>query len=77
MQCSKNYFKISLPQEAGAFGNKVEKEPQKLIYLYILYIYSEYLLWLQSIASSSFLQKCINFKEQRLKFSHFEGSIIP
>ena len=24
-----------------------------------------------------FLQTCINFVEQRLKFSHFEGSIIP
>ena len=77
MQCSKNYFKISLPQEPGAFGNKVEKEPQKLVYLYLLYICSEYLLCLQSIASNGFLQKCINFKEQRLNFSHFEGSIIP
>ena len=24
-----------------------------------------------------FLQTCINFVKQRLKFSHFEGSIIP
>ena len=24
-----------------------------------------------------FLQTCINFVEQGLKFSHFEGSIIP
>ena len=23
------------------------------------------------------MQKCINFVEQRLKFSHSEGSIIP
>ena len=29
VQCSKNYFKNILPQEAGAFGNKIEKEPQK------------------------------------------------
>ena len=29
-QCSKNYFKILLPQEAGGFGNNIEKEPQKL-----------------------------------------------
>ena len=28
-------------------------------------------------ARVSFLQMCINFAEQRLKFSHFEGSIIP
>ena len=26
---SKNYFKISSPQEARAFGNKRVKEPQK------------------------------------------------
>ena len=32
---------------------------------------------LQSNASSSFLQTCINFVEQQLKFSHFEGSVIP
>ena len=28
VKCSKNYFKIFLPQEAGAFGNNIEKEPQ-------------------------------------------------
>ena len=43
----------------------------------MLYIYREYLLCLQSSVSGSFLQKCSNFVEQRLKFSHFEGSIIP
>ena len=43
----------------------------------ILYIYREYLFYLQSNGSSSFLRKCINFVERRLKFSHFEGRIIP
>ena len=43
----------------------------------ILYIYWECLLCLQSNASGSFLQTCITFVEQRLKFTHFEGSIIP
>ena len=43
----------------------------------MLYISREYLLCLQSNASGSFLQKCISFVEQRLKFSHFEGRIIP
>ena len=28
-KCSKNYFEISLTQEAGASGNNIEKEPQK------------------------------------------------
>ena len=32
---------------------------------------------MQSDASGSFLKTCINFVEQRHKFSHFEGSIIP
>ena len=31
----------------------------------------------QSNASGSFLQTCIYFAEQRLKFPHFEGSILP
>ena len=43
----------------------------------MIYIPRVYLLCLQSNASGSFLQKCINFLEQQLKFSHFEGSIIP
>ena len=29
MQCSKNYFKSFFPQEAGAFGNNIEKETKK------------------------------------------------
>ena len=44
--------------------------------MFILYIYREYLLCLHSNANGSFLQKCVHFVEQRLKFSHFEGSII-
>ena len=27
--CTKSYFIFFLPQEAGAFGNNIEKEPQK------------------------------------------------
>ena len=44
--------------------------------LHTLNFYAENLLCLQSSASGSFLQICINFVEQ-FKFSHFEGSIIP
>ena len=58
-----------------------EKEPQKrhpkLKKICILYIYREFLLCLQFNGSGSFLQTCINFVEQLLKFSHFKGSIIP
>ena len=43
----------------------------------ILYIYREYLLCLQSNASDSLLEECINSVEQRLKFSNSEGTIIP
>ena len=77
LQCSKNYFKILLPQEATAFGKNIGKKPQKprpKLTKYILHIYREYLLYLQSNASGSFLQKYINFVEQWLKFSHFEDS---
>ena len=63
-----------LQQEVGAFGNNIEKEPQKprpkLKKIRILYIYREYLLCLQSNASESFLQKCIDFVE-RLTIPHF------
>ena len=63
VQCSKNYFKKFLPQEAGAFGNNVEKEPQKpcpKLKRYVYYIFTE------NICSACnpmqvviFLQKCI------------------
>ena len=29
LQCSENYFKFFLPKEAGAFGNNIQKIPQK------------------------------------------------
>ena len=35
------------------------------------------MLCLQSNASGRFLKKCIDFVEQLLKFSQFEGSKIP
>ena len=63
-------FQFFFPKKTGAFGNNIEKELQKphpnlKKYLYyILYIYREYLLCLQSKTSGSFLQKCINFVEQ-------------
>ena len=80
VQCSKNYFKIFLSQEAGAFGNDIEKEPQKshpkLENMYIIYL--QRIFALPAIQSKrKVLQKYINFVERRLKFSHFEGSIIP
>ena len=56
----------------------------KLIYIYNIYIYYIYIILTEDIcsacnpmqdASGSFLQTRINFAEQRLKFSHVEGSI--
>ena len=43
----------------------------------MLCVYWEYLPCPQSNASGSFSQTCINIVEQRLKFSHFEGTLIP
>ena len=73
-------IQIFVPQEVGAFGNNIEKEPQKprpKLNKYLYYAFT------QNICSAwnrmqvvVFLQKCINFVEQRLTFFYFEGSII-
>ena len=64
-----------LQQETGAFrnniGNKLQKPHPKLKNMYIIYLMRIFAM------PASFLQTCINFVEQQLKFSHFEGSIIP
>ena len=42
VQCSKSYFNIFLPQEHGAFGNNIEKEPQNprpKLKKYVYYIF--------------------------------------
>ena len=73
-------FQFFLPQEAGTFGNNRKETAEaiaKIKKMCILYIYGGYLLCLQWNASGTFLQEYINFLEQQLKFSHFEGSIIP
>ena len=80
VQCSKNYFKIYLPQEAGAFGNNIKKEPQKPrpnFKKYFYYIFTHNICYpCNPMRVVVFSQKGINFVE-RLKFPHFEGSIIP
>ena len=53
VQCNKNYFKIFLLQEAGAFGSNrkwTAKAIPNFEEICILYIYGEYLLFLQSSA---------------------------
>ena len=80
VQCSKNYLKIFLSQDAGFLGKQRKRTTEatpKIKKRYFLNIYKEYLFCLQSNVSGSFLQTCINFVEQILKFSHFEGRIIP
>ena len=71
---------IFLQQEAGVFGNNVGSEPQKprpkLKIMYIIYLLRIFALPAIQ-CKRQFLQTCINFVEKRLKFSHFEGSIIP
>ena len=44
IQCSKNYFNFFLSQEAGAFGNNIENEPQEprpKLKKYVYYIFTE------------------------------------
>ena len=73
VQYSKNYLKFFLLQEARGFGNDIEKEPQKprpKLKKIIYYIITENICSACNLnASGSFLQKCINFVEHRLKFS--------
>ena len=67
-------FNFFLPQEAGASRNDIEKKPQKphpKLKKYVCYRFTDNICCLQSNASGNFLQKCINFVEQRLKFSYF------
>ena len=68
-------------KEAGASEKAKEKTPRSqkknLKKKYWLNIYREYLFCVEFNASDSFLKTCINCVEQRLKFCHFEGSIIP
>ena len=67
MQCCKSYFKTFLPQEAPAFGNNIKKNHKSHAQnekICIFYICREYLLYLLSNSSGSFLQKYINFVEQ-------------
>ena len=41
VKCSKSYFKTLLPQEAGDFGNNIEKETQTTPKKYAHYIFTE------------------------------------
>ena len=75
MQQRLNQFFLS--QEAGDFGNNrkgIAKTTAKVEKIYLLYISGKYLLCLQSNTNGSFLQKCINFVEQQLKFAHLKGN---
>ena len=63
-----------LPPEAGAFGNNIEKETQKLrpkLKKIVYYIFTE------NICPTCNQMQVVVFCKQRLKFSHFEGTIIP
>ena len=74
-------FHFFLTRRSWSFWKKHRKggakATPKIEKLCILHVYREYLLWLHSNASRSFLQTFSNFVEQQLKFSYFEGSIIP
>ena len=85
---SKTYFLSSykwkynaakiISNEAGAFGNNIEKELQKplpKLKEYMYYIFTENICSVCSPMQEVFLEKCVNFVQQWLKFSHFEGSI--
>ena len=74
-------LQIFLPQEAGSFGNNRENESQVLrpkLKKYVYYVFTENICSVcNPMQVVVFLQKCISFIKQRLKFSHYEGSITP
>ena len=78
MQCSKNHFNFFLLQETGAFINNIEpQKPRPNLKKYLYHIFTESICSAFSLMQVVVLQKCINFVEQQLKFSHFEVSTIP
>ena len=65
VQFSKNYFQTFLPQEAGAFANNIEKEPQKprpKLKEYVYYIFTE------NICSACSLMQVVVFWKNVLIF---------
>ena len=79
VQCSKNWFKSFLQEEAGAFGNNIGKELQKscpkLKNIYIIHL--RRIFTYNPMQAVAFCKKYINYVQQQFRFSHFEGSIIP
>ena len=73
VKCSKSYFNFFLEKH----GKRTVEVMPKIENKYLLNIYREYFFCQQFNAGSSFWQTGINFVEKRLKFSHFEGGIIP
>ena len=83
VQCIKNYFKFFYHKklELLEITYNIEKESQMLrpkLKKYVYYIFAE------NICSACnpmqvvvFCKKCISFIKQRLKFSHYEGNIVP
>ena len=69
-----------LSQEAGVFGNNIEKKPQKprpKLKKYVYYIFTEDIYSACSpMQVVVFLQKCINYVERQLKFSYVEGNTL-
>ena len=71
-------FYFFLSQEAGTSKKNRKKlqKPHPRLKKKKSNICKEYLFCMQSNAIGSFLKKCVNFVEQTLKFSHFEGCKI-
>ena len=74
-------FKIFLSQEAGAFGNNIEKEPPKprpKLKKYVYYKFTENICSAgNSVQVVVFCKKVLTLWNHDSTFSHFEGSIIP
>ena len=73
VQCSKNYLKICLPKEAGAFRNNIEKKPQKpspKLKKYVCYIFTDTICSAQSRPQRIFSLQEESEKEVLEHFKH-------
>ena len=81
VQCIKNYIKFCFTTRSWSFWTEHRKGTAKVTSGIENFLYN---IFTENICSARsrmqvvvFCKRCVDFVEQRLKFSHFKGSIIP
>ena len=73
MQSCKNYFKIFLSQEAGAFRNKIEKDAQKPHQTFKKYVYY---IFTENICSACNRMQVVAFSKNILIFYNNDSNFL-